>query len=223
MKKIYFNILLLFFCMFICFGCSCSNAQTISKEEAIEILKKAKIEDNVEIITTTETIINGIKSTSTQKDVYHSNKYYHLSENNGVSTKTWYGEVNDVLYAFYYTKNSKSEERKISSRIDVSQLDSAKKQPSIIIDNLFNNQGNLISNYTITANKNNNTYIIQISGKLEEEKDTFLITIKDNKIIKIVKSSRLENDTIKTTYNYNYDIEDFTLPALNEYHLIVNG
>jgi len=222
MKKL-FKYLMLFVCTFAIFGCGCKKDETISKETAIEVLKETRVNNNVEITTTTETNVNGVSTTSTQTDVYYGNKYYHLSENNGISTKTWYGHVDNVLYAFYYTKNANSEEVKTSSRIEDNQLESAKKQPNNIITSLFDEEGNLLANYEVTGSKNGRTYTIQITNNTEQESDVYTITITDNKIIKVVKNSSIASDSIKTTYDYNYDVEDIDLPTLNEYPLQVNG
>ena len=82
------------------------------------MLKEHKINGNVEVKTTTETIINNLYSSSTQMDIYYGDKYLHMSEASDLTTKTWYGSINNTLYAFYYTKNANDEEIKSSSRIE---------------------------------------------------------------------------------------------------------
>ena len=77
--------------------------------------------------------------------------------------------------------------------------------------------------YDISATKKGSTYTIQASSNLEEESITHTITIKDNKIEKIITNSSIANDSIKITYSYNYDVEKIDLPSLNEYPLKVNG
>ena len=223
MKKVSLTFILIITCIFTVYGCGCTKEETISKEEAIEILKENKVNENVEIVTTIETSINNNKTTSTQHDIYYNNTYYHLSENNGIATKTWYGKVGNVLYAFYYTKNANNQETKTSSRITETQLNAAKKQPNSVINSLFNESGNLSSIYDISATKKGSTYTIQASSNLEEESITHTITIKDNKIEKIITNSSIANDSIKITYSYNYDVEKIDLPSLNEYPLKVNG
>ena len=223
MKKSSLLYVLIFSVLFALFGCSCNKDETISKDEAIEVLKESLVKGSVKITTTTETLINNIKSTSTQKDIYYQNKYYHLSENNGISTKTWYGEVNDVLYAFYYTKNTNNEETKTSSRIEQAQLDSVKNQPNSLINTLFDENDNLLENYEITGSKSNRTYTIQIINNSETENNAYTITITDGKIIKIIHTSNIASNAITTTYDYNYDVENIELPSLSEYPLNVNG
>ena len=215
--------LLIFIFTFILFGCSCNKKEIISKNESINILKQANQNGNMQITTTTETNISGTKTSSIQTDIYYENKYYHISDNNGISTKTWYGEVDNVLYAFYYTKNTNNEEIKTSSRIESSMLEAAKKQPSNIVNNLFDEDGNLLEGYTISGTKSENTYEITINRYTEEERDSYTISIKDNKIMKITKTSDIVSDTIKITYDYTYDVEDITLPTFNEYPLSVNN
>ena len=100
MKKFSLVFLLLITCLFAFLGCSCDKKETVKREAAISILKETKVDENVKIITTTETNVNGVKTTSNQTDIYYNDKYYHLTENNGVTTKTWYGEINNILYAF---------------------------------------------------------------------------------------------------------------------------
>ena len=130
---------------------------------------------------------------------------------------------NNVLYAFYYTKNANNQETKSSSRIENSQLEAAKKQPNNIIDNLFDSEGDLLKGYEITGLKRGKTYTIQVSYNLEQESSTYTITITDNKISKIVTTNNIASDTIKTTYDYNYNVEEIDLPTLTEYPLVVNG
>lgn len=223
MKKSTLFYVVVFSVLFALFGCSCNSDETISKEEAVEVLNESLVYGNVEITTTTETLINDIKSTSTQKDIYYENKYYHLSENNGISTKTWYGEVNDVLYAFYYTKNASNEEVKTSSRIEQSQLDSIKNQPNSLINTLLDENGYLLEGYEITGSKKGRNYTIQITKNSEGQSNDYTITVTDAKITKIVHTTNITKNSIATTYDYNYDVEDITLPSLLEYPLNVNG
>lgn len=222
MKKFY-KYLMFIICAFIIFGCSCTFEQKISKEEAIDIIKNINDTNNVTITTTTETTIDGDKSYSTQVDTYYEDKYYHLSDINGISTKTWYGEIDNVLYAFYYTKNANNEEAKSSSRIENSLLEATKKQPISVITNLFDSEGNLSENYNISGSKKGKTFTIVINNQLENESDFYTITIEDNKILKVIKSSNIDNNVIKITSDYTYNVEDITLPTLNEYPLSVNG
>lgn len=223
MKKSALLYAVIFSVLFALFGCGCKKEETISKEVAIEVLKESLVQGNVEITTTTETVINNIKSISTQKDIYYQNKYYHLSEDNNVSTKTWYGEINDVVYAFYYTKNTNNEETKTSSRIEQNQLESIKKQHNSLINNLFDVSGNLLESYQITASKKGKTYHIQITSSSESESNTYDITLADAKIAQIIHRSNIASNYIKTTYDYNYLVEDIQLPSFSEYPLNVNG
>lgn len=223
MKKFSLTFILLITCTLSLFGCSCKNKETISKEEAISVLKESLVTNNVEIITTTETIVNNVKTISTQKDVYYGDKYFHLSESTNLSTKTWYGKVNNVLYAFYYTKNANNEEVKTSSRIENAQLESVQKQPNSIVNSLLNDEGNLPPSYEVTGSKKGRVYTIQITSNLENESNAYTFTIKDAKINKIVKNSNIASDSIITTYDYNYEVEEIQLPTLSEYPLNVNG
>lgn len=223
MKKYNLLYVLIFAVMFALFGCSCRKEETLSKEEAINILKDSLIQENVEITTTTEALVNDIKSSSIQKDIYYQNKYYHSSENNNSSTQTWYGEINKTLYAFYYTKNINNEEIKSSSRIENSQLESVKNQPNALIKNLFDESGNLLTKYQITGTKKGASYTIQITSNILSESNTYIISISNNMITKIINTSNIANNSITTTYDYNYDVRDIELPSLSEYPLNVNG
>lgn len=223
MKKLCLSFVLLITCIFTTVACGCNKEETIKKEDAIAVLKETNVNQNVEVVTTTETNVNGVKATSSQTDVYYGNKYYHSSETDGVSTKTWYGEINNVLYAFYYTKNANNEETKTSSRIDTTQLESAQKQPYSVVSNLFDENGLLLEGYEIGATKKGNTYNIQITSNLESESLVYTITIKDAKFTKIVKTSNIASDTITITYDYNYNVEDIELPTLTDYPLNVNS
>ena len=187
------------------------------------MLKESLVKDNVEIITTTETTVNDIKTVSVQQDIYYGNKYYHSSENTSTSTKTWYGTVNNILYAFYYTKNANNDEVKTSSRIEDAQLESVMKQPNSIYHSIVDSEGNLLNQFDVSASKSGNTYTIQVSSFSENESISYIFTVTDSKIIKIVQSSSINNDIITITYDYNYDVSDIELPSLSEYSLNVNG
>lgn len=223
MRKYNLIFVLIFAIMFALFGCSCKKEETINQKEATTVLKESLVRDNVEITTTTETMISNTKSTSTQKDVYYQDRYFHSSENNNIETKTWYGEINNVLYAFYYTKNYNNEEYKTSSRIEQAQLDSIKDQPNTLINNLFDANGNLLENLEITGTKRNKSYTIQITNNLGSEKNTYVISITDAKITRIINTSIIANDYITVTYDYNYEVEEIALPSISEYPLNVNG
>ena len=223
MKRFSLTFILLITCIFTVLGCSCNKEETVSKEKAVQVLEDAKVNDNVTITTTTETNVNGIKTVSTQTDTYYEDKYYHLSESNNLSTKTWYGYVDNILYAFYYTKNANNEEIKTSSKIEATQLESVKKQPSSIITNLFDENNKLLENYEISATRKGSTYTIKINNNLEEESNIYTITIEDGKVIKIIKITSIASDTIKTTYDYSYKVSDISLPNLNDYPLNING
>ena len=223
MKKTSLIFALILAFAFYLFGCGCNKEKNINKEEALEVLKESVVRDNVEIVTTTETTVNNIKTVSTQSDIYYNDKYYHLSENNNISTKTWYGEVNNVLYAFYYTKNANNEETKTSSRIESTQLESVKQQPNSIYNTITDTNGNLLQGMEISASKLGRTYTIQITNSNEDEANTYTYTIEDAKIKKIVQTSNIGSDSIIITYDYNYDVEDIELPTLSEYPLNVNG
>lgn len=222
MKKLFIKFVLLALVLFIP-ACAFKKEKNVKKEEAIEVLRETKINGNVKVITTTETNVNGTKTTSTQTDIYYGDKYYHTSETNNLSTKTWYGKVNNILYAFYYTKNANNEEVKNSSRIEEAQLESTKAQLNSIITNLFDDSNNLLEKYEISATKKGDLYTIQVNSNLTEESDIYTITIEDNKVTKIIKNNSILSDSIKTTYEYNYTVEDFNLPTLNEYPLTTNG
>lgn len=219
MKKTSLFLLLLIMLTFFLNACSCAKEAVVDTDTAVNILKESKVSENVEITTITEANVNGTKSTSTQTDIYYNNKYYHLTDNNGVSTKTWYGYIDNVLYAFYYTKNAANEEMKSSSRIEDNLLKSANNQPNFIFNTLFDENGKLLSKYDLTASKKKNTYTIQATSNLNEESISYTITIEKNKISKIIKSSNIAKDTIKIIYEYNYDVSDFYLPSLDEYPL----
>ena len=215
--------ILTFIAIFSLVGCSCKNDETVKKEDAITILKDSKITSNVMITTTTTTNANGKESSSVEEDVYYNNKYYHTSEATNLSTKTWYGYIDDTLYAFYYTKNSNNEEVKTSSRIDKELLDSTKKQPNAIINSLFDDKGSLLDDYEITATRRNKTYTIQITNNEKEESENYTFTIKDKKIYKLVKTNSTTNNNIKITYDYNYNVNDIVLPSISEYPLKTNN
>lgn len=222
MKKLF--LCLLIFILFFCnLGCSCNKEKTISNEEATSLLKQANKYDNVKVATSTETNVNNVKSTSTQIDIVYENKYYHFSENNNITTKTWYGYIDNVLYAFYYTKNSNNQESKFSSKIDTNQLVSAQLYPSSIINDLFDNSGALLENHTINGTKKNKTYTLEIRNNSLSNNSFYTVIIRNGRINKIVKTSSFENNTIKVTYDYSYDIGEITLPTLNEYPLAVNN
>lgn len=223
MKKGTLFYVVIFSVLFALFGCSCNKDEIISQEKATSVLKGSLSQDNVEIITTTNTLINGIKSSSTQKDIYYQNKYYHSSENSDILTRTWYGYINDVLYAFYYTKSTDGTETKTSSRIEQSQLDSAKNQLNSIISNLFDENGNLLANHEINGKLTEKTYTIQITNSTDTENIIYTISITDGKITKIINTSNITNNSITTTYDYNYNVNDIELPSLSEYPLNVNG
>ena len=223
MKKFNLLFVLLLGTLFFAFGCSCALEQAVSEEEALNVLKSIELDDNMKVVTTTETIVNNQKSTSIQEDYYYENKYYHISEGEDISTKTWYGYVDDVLYAFYYTKNAEEAETKSSSRIEISQLESIKKQPSSIIDSIITDEGTLVEGYTLNATRLGDKYTIEISVNEEEESNVYAITILNNKITKLEQISGVESNSIKITYIYEYDISDFELPSLNEYPLKVNN
>ncbi len=217
MKKKGFLLTIVLMFVLVLFGCACEKE--VDKEEALNVLKEANVKNNVEITTVTETTVSGVKSSSTQTDIYYDDKYYHSSEINSVTTKTWYGYVDDVLYAFYYTKNANNEEHKNSTKIEQSQLDSALKQPTNVISVFFDENNNFLDTYTLVASKKGDTYTIEISN----ENDVYTFNIKDNKITKLVKNSSTANDSIKVTYTYNYNVDDITLPTLSEYPLTVSS
>ncbi len=220
LKRIFLTLII---CCLTIFGCSCSKEKVLKREEAITILKEIEVDKNVKIVTTTSTNINNVNSLSLQTDIYYNDTYYHLSDSNNVSTKTWYGTVDNVLYAFYYTKNANNEETKTSSRIDSALLQSAQKQPSSVIKSLFKNDNELIDNTQIEAKRKGSTYTINVNTTLENENNNYVITIKDDKILKIVTTNTILDDTITTTYDYSYNIDPVELPSLNEYPLTVNG
>ena len=195
----------------------------IRKEEALEVLVSSKVDENVKITTTTQTTVNEQTSTSIQTDYYHDNKYYHTSDAEGVSTKTWYGYIEDVLYAFYYTKNADNNEVKSSSRIEASQLEAVQKQPNSIIDSLLTQNNTLAEGYDLVASKIGDKYTIEINKNGDDQSDIYTITIASNRIITIVKNSSIEDDSIKITYTYDYNIEDFELPSLDDYPLSINN
>ncbi len=215
--------ILTFIAIFSLAGCSCKKDETVKKEDAITTLKDSKITSNVMITTTTTTNTDGKESSSVEEDVYYNNKYYHTSEATDLSTKTWYGYIDDTLYAFYYTKNLNNEEVKTSSRIDKELLDSTKNQPNAIINSLFDDTGSLLDGYEITATKRGRTYTIQITNNEKEESDTYTFTIKDKKIYKLVKTNSTTNNNIKITYDYNYNVSDIVLPSISEYPLKTNN
>lgn len=222
MKKIILNIILCC-AIFIFVGCSCKEEKTIKKEEAMKVLKETKINGNVEVKTTTETIINNLYSSSTQTDIYYGDKYLHMSEANDLTTKTWYGSINNTLYAFYYTKNANDEEIKSSSRIERTLLESTKSKLNDITNSLFDEDGKLVEGYAINATKKGNVYTIAIDKSNVEENNSYIITIQNNKILKIVNENTINDTVIKTTYEYNYDVREFEVPSLNEYPLKTNG
>lgn len=224
MRKALLNIMLCCTILFL-IGCACKKEKTIKKEEAIEVLKETKINGNVEVKTITETIINGIYSSSTQTDTYYGDKYLHTSDGPDLTTKTWYGSVNNTLYAFYYTKNANNEEIKSSSKIEPSLLEATKNQLNDIINNLFDEEGNLITSYSIYATKKGNVYTITVenNNNSTEENNNYTITIQNNKILKIIKENTVNNSVIKTIYEYNYDINEIEIPTLTEYPLRTNG
>lgn len=223
MKKQFLYIILisLFFTTFL--GCNCYKKQILNSEDATYILKNINISENVGITTTTQTNFNGIRTTSSQTDIYFEDKYYHSSELSNILTKTWYGKINNVLYAFYYTKGKYNTENKSSTRIEQSQLDATKKQPWNIIFNLFNGNGDLLPNHTINGTKKGDIYILQISNNTDTQNVHYTIKIKDNNIITVIKTDIIENDSITTTYNYNYSVTDIALPSLTDYPLTVNN
>jgi len=222
MKRTNFIFLLIILLFFIN-ACKCNKEEIVSKKEAITILKESSISSNVEVITTTETIVDGIKSSSTQKEVYYNDKYYHSNSSDYLTTQTWYGKINDSLYAFYYTKNANNNELKTSSKIELSLLESTKNQLNSIIKNLFDEKGNLLNKYNINGRKKAHTYTIKINNTSDIEMCQYTIKIKDNKVFKIVKRSAILHDSITITHLYNYNVTDFNLPTLNEYPLMVNG
>jgi len=222
MKRTNF-IFLLIISLFFINACKCNKEEIVSKKEAITILKESSISSNVEVITTTETIVDGIKSSSTQKEVYYNDKYYHSNSSDYLTTQTWYGKINDSLYAFYYTKNANNNELKTSSKIELSLLESTKNQLNSIIKNLFDEKGNLLNKYNINGRKKAHTYTIKINNTSDIEMCQYTIKIKDNKVFKIVKRSAILHDSITITHLYNYNVTDFNLPTLNEYPLMVNG
>ena len=57
----------------------------------------------------------------------------------------------------------------------------------------------------------------------EEESDVYTITILDKKVSKIEKYNGVNDNYVKTTYTYEYDIDDLELPSLNDYPLKVNN
>ena len=81
----------------------------------------------------------------------------------------------------------------------------------------------VFSGYDLAASRTGNKYTIQINKNSENESDVYTITIANNRIITIVKNSNIEDDSIKITYTYDYNIENFELPSLNEYPLNVNN
>ena len=125
MEKIIYCFLLIIPLFFIN-ACDCKKEEKLSKNAAITILKEAMISGNVEVKTTIETVVDGIKSTSTQKEIYYNDKYYHYNNSDYITTKTWYGTINNSLYAFYYTKEANNKEEKSSSKIETSLLESTK-------------------------------------------------------------------------------------------------
>ena len=221
MKKIFLNSILVLVIL-LSFGCACKKEKTIKKEEAVNVLKETKINGNVEVKTITQTIINDVYSSSTQIDTYYGDKYLHMSEANDLTTKTWYGSINNTLYAFYYTKNSSNEEIKSSSKIDNSVLESIKNQLNSITNNLFDDFGNLIDTYTINATKKGNVYKINLSNNNIQESISYTIIIQNNKILKIIKENTVNDSVIKTIYEYNYNVNEFKLPTLSEYPLKTN-
>lgn len=223
MKNKLLIYILTFIAIFSLVGCSCKKEKTVNKEDAIATLKDSMIKSNVMITTTTTTNVNGKESSSIQEDIYYGNKYYHKSDANELSTKTWYGYVDDTLYAFYYTKNTNNDETKTSSRISKEVLDSTKSQPNATIKSLFNEDGTLIENYDIVATKKSKTYTIQITNNKTEESDTYTFTIKDNKVYKLVKTTSTSSNNIKVIYDYNYNVSDIELPDINEYPLRTNN
>lgn len=223
MKKFNLLFVLILGILFFTFGCSCSTEQTVSKEEALDVLKSIEMDENVKITTTTETVVNNQKATTIQTDYYYGDKYYHVSEGEDISTKTWYGYVEDALYAFYYTKNAEDVEVKNSSRIEATQLESIKNQPTSVVNSLLTKEGTLVEGYELNATRMGNRYTIQASVNGEEESDVYTITIINNKITKLKKTNGVEQNSIKVTYVYEYDIDDFELPSLNEYPLNVNN
>lgn len=223
MRKFNLLFVLLFGFLFFVFGCACMDEETVSKQEALDVLKSVKYEENVKVTTTTKKIVNNEDATSIQTDYYYKDKYYHVSESEQLSTKTWYGYIEDVLYAFYYTKNSENVETKTSSRIEFSQLEDIKKQPSNIITTLIKDDGSLVEGYDLTATKIGQKYTIQISKNSQEESDIYTIIILDQRVTQIEKNTGAQSDSITTIYTYEYDINDFELPSLNDYPLNVNN
>lgn len=223
MKNKLLIYILTFIAIFSLVGCSCKKDEKITKETAINVLKDSRITTNVMITTTTTTNVNDKESSSIQEDIYYNNMYYHASDTTNLSTKTWYGYVDDTLYAFYYTKNENNNETKTSSRIDKEVLDSTKNQPNATINSLFSEDGNLIENYDVVATKKNKTYTIQITNSKVEESDTYTFTIKDNKVYKLVKTSSTTSNNIKVVYDYNYNVSDINLPNISEYPLKTNN
>lgn len=221
MKKTFLHSLFIIISLFT-FSCACQKEKTVKKEEAIEVLKETKISGNVEVKTTTETIINEVYSSSTQVDTYYEDKYFRISNAPDLTTKTWYGSINNTLYAFYYTKNSSNEEIKSSSKIDNSVLESIKNQLNSITNNLFDDFGNLIDTYTINATKKGNVYKINLSNNNIQESISYTIIIQNNKILKIIKENTVNDSVIKTIYEYNYNVNEFKLPTLSEYPLKTN-
>lgn len=222
MKKLNILLTLILAFTFIVGGCACNNEKAISSEDALNVLKDSKIEENVIVTTTTETTVNETKTTSLQTDYYYNDKYYHTSDANNLSTKTWYGYVDNVLYAFYYTKNANNEEVKYSTRIDDSTLTAAKSQTSIIKNSLFSESGTLLENHEIAGSKKGDTYTIQVTQNSQDESNIYTFTIEDGKIHKLIKTNNIGNDTIKTTYEYNYIVNDINLPSISEYPLNAN-
>lgn len=223
MKKYSLLFVLLLGTLFFAFGCSCGLEQAVSNEEALNVLKSIEMDENMKVTTTTETVVNNQRSTSIQEEYYYENKYYHVSEGEDISTKTWYGYIDDILYAFYYTKSAEEIETKNSSRIETSQLESIKKQPTSIIDSIITDEGTLVEGYALNATRMGDKYNIEISVNEEEESSVYTITILNNRITKLEQINGVESNSIKITYVYEYDINDFELPSLNEYPLKVNN
>ena len=88
---------------------------------------------------------------------------------------------------------------------------------------MFDEDGKLVEGYAINATKKGNVYTIVIDKSNVEENNSYIITIQNNKILKIVNENTINDTVIKTTYEYNYDVREFEVPSLNEYPLKTNG
>lgn len=195
---------------------SCNRNESINTEEALSILKSCQTTSNVMIKTNTKKNSN----LAYQEDIYYEDKYFHSSNSNNTLIKTWYGYIDNTLYAFYYKRSQDNEENKNSARIDVSLLSSTKSQPNYLINCFFDENDRLLSDYNITGFKYNNIYTINVTNT--NDKNNYKFTIKDNKLKTIVNTINEVKDFI-VTYEYSYDIEDITLPNIEEYPLKVNN